>query len=66
MNRYEIKYELYELNINGQISDAQMFICGALLDELTDNQVESLAPTYADGLLGLIDLDPKDIGNYLD
>lgn len=65
MTRYQIKYELYELNINGVISDAQTFIAGALLDSLNDEQVNDLAPTYADTLLALIELDPATILQHL-
>ena len=65
MSRYEIKYALFELNIGGVISHAQMFIAGALLDSLSDEQVEKLAPTYAEALLELICLDPKDVEGLL-
>ena len=61
MSRYEIKYALFELNISGTISYAQMFIAGALLDELTNEQVSALAPTYHDALLSLIEQDPKTV-----
>jgi len=65
MSRYEIKYALFELNIGGVISHAQMFIAGALLDSLSDEQVEKLAPTYAETLLELINEHPKDVEGLL-
>lgn len=65
MSRYEIKYALFEFNIGGVISHAQMFIAGALLDSLSDEQLERLAPTYAEALLELIDENPKDVEGYL-
>jgi len=65
MLRYEIKYELFEMSINGVISQAQVFIASALLDSLTDEQVSNLAPTYADTLLALIELKPVDALKWL-
>lgn len=59
MPRYNIKYELYRLNIKGFICTAQMFIASALLDSLTDEEIEELAPTYTDSLLDLIHLNPN-------
>jgi len=59
--RYVVKYELFELRTKGIITDAQMFIAGALLDSLNDDQLESLAPTYADALLQLSSAKPTEL-----
>ena len=59
MLRYNIKYKLYELSRKGSISDAQTFIAGALLDSISDEQLDDLGPTYVDTLLALIELDPE-------